>query len=250
MKKPIKYTVVLLACTVFTAVTGCEGKTGGEDSSDNIIVVTTEAQQTTVQTTAEAVAETTTAAVSTEPVTEASTATAPESSNGEYKTVLNAYHKAYLDNDANAVYALFCPAEITAFDTYMKNYLKTELGEDDKTLEKIFTKESVLASIDKSVKNIHSIMDGYGESPDDTWSINIDETTIEHYSENEIAEINSKLGINVTDGYICEIPFYKNNVNEEMFVAEPASVLLIDGKWYISYSAAFDRLIDFMDIEF
>ena len=249
MKKSIKYTAVMLACMIFTAVTGCEGKT---DTSDNIIVATTETPQTTAvaEEVTTSVAEEITTDISTEQVTESNTDTVPQSNNGEYKTVLNSYHNAYLANDANAVYALFCPAEITAFDAYMKNYLKTELGEDDETLEKIFTKQSVLESIDKSVKNIHEIMDSYGESPDDTWSINIDENTIEHYSEDEIAEINSKLGINVTDGYICEIPFYKNNVNDEVFVAEPASVLMIDGKWYISYSAAFDRLIDFMDIEF
>ena len=247
MKKSIRLITVLTVCTAVLAVTGCEAKTE-EDNSDKIIVVSTEPQETEEITT-EAVTELLTEEV-TEPPTEISTDTTAVSSNGEYKTVLNAYHQAYIDGNANAVYALFCPNEITAFDTYMKNYLKSENGEDDKTLNQIFTKESVMSAIDDSVKNIHSIMDGYSESENDKWSINIDETTIEHYSENELAEINSKLGINITDGYVCEIPFYKNDANEEIFVAEPASVLLIDGKWYISYSAAFDRLIDFMDIQF
>ncbi|MDE5770353.1 MAG: hypothetical protein K2I06_01805 [Ruminococcus sp.] len=247
MKKSIRLITVLMVCTAVLSVTGCEAKTE-EDNSDKIIVVSTEPQETEEITT-EAVTELLTEAV-TEPPTEISTDTTAVSSNDEYKTVLNAYHQAYIDGNANAVYALFCPNEITAFDTYMKNYLKSENGEDDKTLNQIFTKESVMSAIDDSVKNIHSIMDGYSESENDKWSINIDETTIEHYSENELAEINSKLGINITDGYVCEIPFYKNDANEEIFVAEPASVLLIDGKWYISYSAAFDRLIDFMDIQF
>ncbi|MDE7138699.1 MAG: hypothetical protein K2O29_09650 [Ruminococcus sp.] len=249
MKKFIRFITALTVCITAMAVTGCEGKTG-EDNSDKIIVATTEAQETTAEITAEAVTELPSETVSTEPITETGTDITSESHNDEYKTVLNAYHQAYINADTNAVYALFCPDEITAFDTYMKNYLKTENGEDDKTLNQIFTKESVMSAIDASVKNIHSIMDGYNESENDTWSVNIDETTVEHYSENELAEINSQLGINITDGYICEIPFYKNDTNEEVFVAEPASVLLIDGKWYISYSAAFDRLIDFMEIDF
>lgn len=249
MRKFLRFITALTVCATVSAFVGCEGKTE-EDTSGKIIVATTEPQETTPEITTSAVTEIPSEAVSTETATETTTETTSASSNGEYRAVLDAYHQAYINGDANAVYSLFCPSEITAFDTYMKNYLKTENGEDDKTLNQIFTKESVLSAIDASIKNIHSIMDGYNESESDTWSLNIDETTVEHYSEEELDEINSNLGINVTDGYVCEIPFYKNDVNEEVFVAEPASVLLIDGQWYISYSAAFDRLIDFMEIQF
>ncbi len=248
MKKSIRFSTALMVCVTALAVTGCEGKTP-EDNSDKIIVGTTKTTETTAQPLTEALTEPLTEEV-TESTTEISTDISANIHNDEYKPVLNAYHQAYIDGNANAVYALFCPDEIAAFDVYMKDYLRNNLGEDEKTLSKIFTKESVISAINGSVKNIHDIMESYGETVNDTESINIDETTIEHYSADELASINKELGINVTDGYICEIPFYKNNVNEEVFVAEPASILQIDGKWYISYSAAFDRLIEFMNIEF
>ncbi len=248
MRKFIRFITALTVCLTALAVTGCEGKTG-EDTSDKIIVVTTEAQETTAEMTTEAVTEIPSETVSTEPITESNTDITSES-NDEYKTVLNDYHHAYIKGDADAVYALFCPDEINAFNVYMKDYLKKELNEEDKTLDEIFTKNSVIKALGSSMNNIHSIMEGYNEKPDDTWSVNIDDTTIERYSAEEIAKIKENININVTDGYICEIPFYVNNANEEVFVAEPASVLLIDGNWYISYSAAFDRLIDFMEIEF
>lgn len=245
MKKFVRNTAFLLAFMALT--TGCEVKGFGESQSSVTETTAPTAEEVTTETSAE---------ISTEAVTEVSTETASETAtdavteNTEYRPVLDAYHQAYIDGNADAVYALFSPDEITAFDTYMKTYLKDSLGESESTVEKMFSKDNVVSAINGSVENIHSIMNAYNESDADTWSINIDETTIERYTAEELAEINSNLGMNITDGYICEIPFYKNDVNEEVFVAEPASVLQIDGRWYISYSVACDRLIEFMDIEF
>lgn len=244
MKKFLKYSTLSALCVSVLLAVGCEAKPS-QEGTDNIIV-STEAVQT---------AEITTEAV-TMPVTEFVTETQPptepatEIVDSAYKTVLNAYHNAYINSDVNTVYSLFSTIEITAFERYMKNYLKENLGEDDKVIDSIFKRENVLSAIDKSVKNIHSIMESYSTSAKDVWSMNIDETTVEHYTAEELAEINEKLGINATDGYLCEIPFYTNSTNQEVFVAEPSAVLLINGEWCISYSVAFDRLIEFMDIEF
>ncbi len=230
-------------CLLVLVTAGCEANT--TQTADNIQVST---EETTV-------AEVTTEAL-TMPPTEIPTETQPPTEpmtdviDSAYKTVLYAYHNAYINSDVNTVYSLFNPNEITAFEKYMKAYLKDNLGEDDKVLESIFKRENVVSALDKSVKNIHSIMDSYSTSARDVWSMNIDETTVEHYTAEELADINTKLGINATDGYFCEIPFYTNSTNNEIFVAEPATVLMIDGGWYISYSTAFDRLIEFMDIEF
>ncbi len=241
MKKIVKYTSFVIA--LMALVTGCDGKqTEDSTSSTAETVVTTSVEETT-----------TTSIETTTEFTETTTETTSEISdenNTEYRTVLDAYHQAYIDGNADAVYALFSPNEITAFDTYMKAYLKDSLGESEETVEKMFTKDNIISAINVSIQNIHGIMSNYNTSDTDTWSINIDETTIERYTADELAEINSKLNINATDGYTCEIPFYKNNANDEIFVAEPSSVLQIDGKWYISYSVACDRLIEFMDIEF
>jgi len=248
MKKFTRYTAFLLAFMTVAVATGCEKKGVGDNQAS--------ATETTA-TTIEEVTETTSAETSTEAVTEASTEASTEATsdvsaidNAEYRPVLDAYHQAYIDGNADAVYALFSPDEITAFDTYMKTYLKDNLGESEEMVEKMFAKDNVVSAISGSIDNIHGIMKNYSVSDSDTWSINIDETTIERYSAEELAQINSDLNMNITDGYICEIPFYKNDANEEVFVAEPASVLQIDGKWYISYSVACDRLIEFMDIDF
>lgn len=247
MKKFARYTAFVLALTAM--FTGCEKENVGDSQSSET--------ETTTTAVSEEVTTTTSAEVLTEAVTEIPsedaaeiTSEAPSAENTEYRPVLDAYHQAYIDGNADAVYALFSPDEIAAFDTYMKAYLKENAGESDSTVENMFAKDNVVAAINGSINNIHSIMSTYNASDTDTWSINIDETTIERYTAEELAEINNSLGMNITDGYICEIPFYKNNVNEEIFVAEPASVLQIEGNWYISYSAACDRLIEFMDIEF
>ncbi|MCM1314167.1 MAG: hypothetical protein NC040_01895 [Muribaculaceae bacterium] len=243
MKILTKYAACLLACMTFTAVTGCEGKTS-EDSQTSVI-----SDVTTTTTTNEIVPEETTTTVPEEIPTE-DTTEIPVENAVDYMSILNAYHQAYIDGNADAVYVLFCPDEITAFDSYMKEYLKNNLGESETVIEDMFSKENIMSAINGSIDNIHDIMDNYNQTASDPWSISIAENTIEHYSADELAQINANLGMNITDGYMCEIPFYKNDINEETFVAEPASVFEINGNWYISYSVACDRLVEFMDIDF
>ncbi|MDE6427156.1 MAG: hypothetical protein K2K89_13625 [Ruminococcus sp.] len=243
MKNLTKYVACLLACMTFIAVTGCEGKTS-EDSQTSVI-----SDVTTTTTTNEVVPEETTTTVPEEIPTE-DTTEIPVENAVDYMSILNAYHQAYIDGNADAVYVLFCPDEITAFDSYMKEYLKNNLGESETVIEDMFSKENIMSAINGSIDNIHDIMDNYNQTASDPWSISIAENTIEHYSADELAQINANLGMNITDGYMCEIPFYKNDINEETFVAEPASVFEINGNWYISYSVACDRLVEFMDIDF
>lgn len=245
MKKFAKYTACLLAFMTVSAVTGCESKTPEEDESQVSVIsaITTTQENETPETT------TTPEEVPTEEVTE-DTTEIPIDTPVDYMSILNAYHQAYIDENAEAVYALFSPDEITAFDTYMKSYLQENLSESEEMVEDMFSKENIISAIGGSIDNIHNIMDNYDETGNDIWSINIDENTIERYSADELAQINNDLGMNITDGYICEIPFYKNDINDETFVAEPASIFQIDGNWYVSYSVACDRLIEFMDIEF
>ncbi|MDE6833791.1 MAG: hypothetical protein K2J39_06075 [Ruminococcus sp.] len=246
MKNLTKYVICLLACMTFTAVTSCEEKTE-EDSQVSVIsdITTSEVIPESTTVPEEVPTEDTTETTSEEPTTEN-----PPENSVDYMSVLNAYHQAYIDGNAEAVYNLFCPDEITAFDSYMKEYLRNNIGESEETIEDMFSKENIMNAIRGSVDNINDIMDNYNQSASDPWSISINEDTVEHYSVDELAKINANLGINITDGYMCEIPFYKNDVNEETFVAEPASVFQINGSWYISYSVACDRLIEFMDIDF
>ncbi|MBD5159522.1 MAG: hypothetical protein HDT23_04690 [Ruminococcus sp.] len=244
MKNLTKFVICLLTCMTFTAVTGCDGKKPTEENSESSVV-------SDASTTGEIVSESTTVPeeTTTEDVTEDTTEDSAENS-VDYMSILNAYHQAYIDGNADAVYTLFCPDEITAFDSYMKEYLKNNIGESEELVEDMFSKENVMSAIKGSVNNIHDIMDNYNQSANDPWSVSINEGTVEHYTVEEIAQINADLGLNITDGYMCEIPFYKNDLNEETFVAEPASVFQINDNWYISYSVACDRLIEFMDIDF
>lgn len=244
MKNLARYTAFLLALTAVTA--GCEKKGVGDSQSSVAETTAVTEETTTAETSTETVTES-----ATEEITEPTENTdVPVTDNTDYRNVLDAYHQAYIDGNPDTVYALFSPDEITAFDTYMKTYLKDNLGESEEMVESMFAKDNVVSAIRSSVENIHNIMANYSVSDSDVWSINIDETTIEQYTAEELSEINASLDMNITDGYMCEIPFYKNTANDEVFVAEPASVLQIDGKWYISYSVACDRLIEFMDIEF
>lgn len=242
MKNFTRYVASLLACTMFTAVTSCEEKT--EDSQVSVV-----SDMTSTETVPE---ETTTIPeeVPTEDTTETPSEETTEVNHVDHMSILNAYHQAYIDGNADAVYVLFCPDEIAAFDTYMKEYLKNNAGESEEITEKMFSKENIISAIDGSIDNIHDIMDNYNQSAGDVWSISIDESTIEQYTAEELAKINADLGLNITDGYICEIPFYRNDANEETFVAEPAAVFEINGCWYVSYSVACDRLVEFMDIDF
>lgn len=237
MKKIVKCMALLLTLTALNV--GCD-ETNTEDNTSSVSeTITTSVEEVpTISETTTEIAEITT-------VNET-----PAEDNMDYKTVLNAYHQAYIDGNADAVYVLFCPEEISSFNNYMKSYLRDNLGESDLTVETLFSEDNIISAINGSIENIHGIMNNYNTSESDTWSINIDETTIEHYTDDELAEINSSLDINITDGYICEIPFYKNDVNGEIFVSEPCSILQIDSQWYISYSVACDRLIEFMNIEF
>ncbi|MDE6781741.1 MAG: hypothetical protein K2J40_09820 [Ruminococcus sp.] len=245
MKNFVKYMAFVLSLMTAAAVTGCEKQEAGDSTPSIAETTTTTIEEVTTTTSFEDVTEAVTEEITSEVTSEVSAEV-----NMDYRPVLDAYHQAYIDGNADAIYALFSPDEITAFDTYMKSYLRDNFGESDSTVEKMFAKDNIVSAINGSVQNIHGIMSDYNESDTDIWSINIDETTIERYTAEELSAINANLNINITDGYICEIPFYKNNTNDEIFVAEPASVLQIDGKWYISYSAACDRLIEFMDIEF
>ena len=257
MKNLPRYVISLLACMTFTTVTACDNKTE-EDSQISVI--------SDVTTTGEAVPESTTVPeeVPTEDTTEETTEDSADGStenaseetteNSEensvdYMSILTAYHQAYIDGNADAVYALFNPDEITAFDTHMKEYLKNE-GESEDIIENMMSKENIMSAIKGSIDNINDIMDNYNQSANDSWSIIMNDNTVEHYKTEELAQINADLGLNITDGYICEIPFYRNDANQETFVAEPASVFQIDGNWYVSYSLACDRLIEFMDIDF
>ena len=131
----------------------------------------------------------------------------------------------------------------------MKEYLKNQ-GEADDIIESMMSRENIMSALKGSVDNINDIMDNYNQSANDSWSIIMNDNTVEQYKTAELTQINADLGLNITDGYICEIPFYRNDSNQETFVAEPASVFEIDGKWYVSYGLAFDRLIEFMDIDF
>lgn len=249
MKKFTKYTACLLACMTVSVVTGCEGKTPEEDDSQVSVI----SQITTTQENETPEITTSPEEVPTEEITDDTPETpteTPVENAVDYMSILNAYHQAYIDGNADAVYALFSPDEITAFDTYMKSYLQQNLSETEEMVENMFSRENIISAISDSIDNIHDIMDNYNEIGNNTWSISIDENTIERYSADELSQINADLGMNITDGYICEIPFYKNDMNEETFVAEPASIFQIDGNWYVSYSVACDRLIEFMDIEF
>ena len=147
MKKIVKYTSFVIA--LMALVTGCDGKqTEDSTSSTAETVVTTSVEETT-----------TTSIETTTEFTETTTETTSEISdenNTEYRTVLDAYHQAYIDGNADAVYALFSPNEITAFDTYMKAYLKDSLGESEETVEKMFTKDNIISAINVSIQNICS----------------------------------------------------------------------------------------------
>ena len=197
-------------------------------------------KNTTAETTSAAVSEnktpedTTSPAEKTSSPSQETTSSAPEQNNAPteadgYKQIFTEFHKVYLSSEkAEDIYALFSPSEIEAFNKYMSESLSNS-GYDT---AKVFDKEEFIKAIDKSIENINGFKTHYG-ADGDIWVLNVTDQSYKKIPEEQLNDFRTQLGLNITDGYILEMPFYYDKSNEESFVAEPASALCIDGKWYL-----------------
>lgn len=165
------------------------------------------------------------------------------SSQSGYKTcdeLAYAYYQAYLDHDAEAVYAMFSEEEI---DGYLKA-VSAELGDED--LSGYFTKTEIIKAINKSMDNVSEIMKYYGDSDSDEWTFILEEA-IDDIEEEDLNNFNKQLGTDFDSARDCQIMFYHDENNDKSFTGNSSSFLEKDGKWYLSISNAMRTdLINFM----
>ena len=247
-----KTAVLLAAVLVLTA--GCGKKnsgSGAEEASVSIseastsetvsTSVTTETyvstQKTTTATTSAATASTTsvTTASADETTTEAVEQTAEAPANRERPAcadLAEAFYQAYLDHDAEKVYAMFEPGEMKAYSELIKDELE---GRDP---AKVFRKESVISALNASMDNIGEIMEHYSDGEDDVWTFSIPDDELSEISGEELEAFNKDLGTSFTRACICQYMFYNDETNGETFTGNSAAFVELDGKWYLSYSTA------------
>ena len=158
-------------------------------------------------------------------------------------TLLNAYHQAYLDNNAEFIYGLFSQEEIQAYENYMKNYYGDSINFDA-----VFARENIVSAISASIENINVLKSQHMNTPEDVWTVLVNSAELKHLEPSDLENMSIGFGISIADGYYCEYPYYENQSKGEKFVGEPAVAIQIGESWYISFAGAMDRLVEFMNI--
>ncbi|MBP5581478.1 MAG: hypothetical protein J6X85_06805 [Ruminococcus sp.] len=253
---------VILSASAFS----CSGKTGSsvssspETESSSETVATSEtassadsSSTTTTVTTASGKADetvtttitTTTAAAekTTEKPTEPTKAE-PKKGFGSSFEAAKAYYNAYLTNNADAVYDMFCQDEIEAYHAYIGT---TDLL-DGKNPQVVFKRSAVVDAIKQSMDNIRRIMSEKSDVPPEKWTTSLAEDSLRPNGENELKDFNKTLSTEFTAGSDCGLIYYKDGNEEHDFVGNGCAFVELDGRWYLSYSSVMrSELITYMD---
>jgi len=256
----------VMLCFLLTMSAGCGKKGGGSSSGTDDTTASTSVQTVT---SAGTTAKTTTTSVTTTKKTATSTVTtvtttAPESSSSGTETtvtteaptnkvtapdagcaeIASAFYQAYLDHDAEKVYAMFAEQEIEGYREIVRSDLA---GKDPK---EVFRKAAVVKSIGLSMDNIVEIMHHYSEDEEHEWTFMIPEGELTEVDEEQLAEFNKSLGTAFTKAYTCQYMFYKDETNDKSFTGNSSAFVELNGKWYLSYSSVMGTdLVNFMDFE-
>jgi hypothetical protein len=201
---------------------------------------------TSADTTTTAQTETTTAAVTEKPVeTTKKPDDAPQKGFGSAIEAANAYYKAYLTSDADAVYDMFCSEEIEGYHAYLGT---TELLEGQNA-QVVFKRSNVINAIRQSIKNIHDIMAEKSDVPADKWTTSMNEELLKPIGENDLNDFNKTLGTQFKNAVDCGIVYYKDGSDEHDFVGNGCAFLELDGRWYLSYTTLLrSELFTYMDV--
>ncbi|MBP5433803.1 hypothetical protein [Ruminococcus sp.] len=185
---------------------------------------------------------TTSAAATTEPATEA-----PQKGFATCFEAAQAYYSAYLHDDANAVYDMFCQEEIEGYLAYLDTSNSELL--DGKNAQVMFKRSKVMSAISNSIKKIHSLMAEKSDVPPDKWTTTLEEKLLSPTSENALKDFNKQLGTSFTNASGCGIVYYKDGNDEHDFIGNGCGFVELDGRWYLSYATVMKcELITYMDI--
>jgi len=250
-------TAVILSAAAY----GCSSKTSSSvspssetttaDSSDEAFTTTdteksTDSSSTTTAatTTSGKAAETTTTTAAAEKPAEKATKAEPKTGFGSSFEAAKAYYNAYLTNNADAVYDMFCKEEIEAYHAYIGT---TDLL-DGKNPQVVFKRSAVIDAIKQSMGNIRRIMAEKSDVPPEKWTTSLAEDTLKATGENELKDFNKTLSTEFTAGSDCGLVYYKDGNEEHDFVGNGCAFVELDGRWYLSYSSVMrSELITYMD---
>ena len=202
--------------------------------------------ETTVSSTETSAAQTTTTAAATEKPKEAEKKAeeAPQKGFSSSFEAAKAYYNAYLTNNADAVYDMFCKEEIEAYHAYIGT---TDLL-DGKNPQVVFKRSAVIDAIKQSMGNIRRIMAEKSDVPPEKWTTSLAEDTLKATGENELKDFNKTLSTEFTAGSDCGLVYYKDGNEEHDFVGNGCAFVELDGRWYLSYSSVMrSELITYMD---
>ena len=255
-------TAVILSAAAY----GCNNKTNtsSSSSSETTTAASTDEAVTTSETesSTDSGASTTTAAGTTSGMTSETTTTTAanekptekpaETTTAEVKTgfgssfdAAKAYYNAYLTNNADAVYDMFCPEEIEAYHAYIGT---TDLL-DGKNPQVAFKRSTVIEAIKQSMAAIRSIMAEKSDVPPEKWTTSLVEDTLRPTGENELKDFNNTLGTEFTSGSDCGYVYYRDGNGEHDFIGNGCAFVELNGRWYLSYSSVMNaELITYMDI--
>ena len=253
-------TAVILSAAAY----GCSSKTSSSvspssetttaDSSDEAVTTTdteksTDSSSTTTAattTSGKAAETTTTTAAAEKPAEKATepTKAEPKTGFGSSFEAAKAYYNAYLTNNADAVYDMFCKEEIEAYHAYIGT---TDLL-DGKNPQVVFKRSAVIDAIKQSMGNIRRIMAEKSDVPPEKWTTSLAEDTLKATGENELKDFNKTLSTEFTAGSDCGLVYYKDGNEEHDFVGNGCAFVELDGRWYLSYSSVMrSELITYMD---
>lgn len=220
------------------AVTTTDIKTSTDSSSTTTAVTTTSGKADGTATTT-----TTSAEKPTEKATEPTKAESKKGFSSSFEAA-KAYYNAYLTNNADAVYDMFCQEEIEAYHAYIGT---TDLL-DGKNPQVVFKRSAVIDAIKQSMGNIRRIMAEKSDVPPEKWTTSLAEDNLRPNGENELKDFNKTLSTEFTAGSDCGLVYYKDGNDEHNFVGNGCAFVELDGRWYLSYSSVMrSELITYMD---
>lgn len=259
-----------LLVTIISAALICASAAGCEKSkSSSVITKNSEAaeQMTTMLETTESETEekniketvaiqkenvqTTTAAVTEAATTITTTSASPheqaEKAKHGYSSAYEAakaYYNAYLTNNYELIYNMFCEPELNAYNAYFDSLELTETKADD-----IFTKDTVENAVKASMENVKNLRADNQDSDNDKWSVTLKEEDIVVSQVEDIGLFNETLGTSFTSGADCGYVYYQNETNQKAFVGNGCAFVEYNGKWYLSYTSLIQsELINYMEI--
>ena len=244
-------TTIFVSLICIGAVCGCSKKSGSTSVNETSLTeASTEASSVSTAASAVATTESTTAAAteaSTEPSSAVPQTTEADASFQGFNDTMSAaesFYDAYINHDAEAVYAMFDKEEIQCF------YKLVEHSLDGKTPEEVFRKASVIRAINSSMDNIHVIMESSSDSSSDKWSVQLDSSDLKLVDNEVLEEFNTTLGSSYTSVAECRFVFYRNESNGESFSGNSSAFVERDGKWFLSYSNAMGvELMNYIELD-